>query len=307
LFVTSLGNDFMIEIARLFVEGLRAGGIGAELCIDTLPLPGVNTTQIIVAPHEFYPLFLERQCTAGQIRAITKAAYLLNTEQPGSYWFDLAYQSARQARGVLDMNRQGVEEFRRRGVAARYAQLGYAPSLEADSAEPTQEKPIDILFLASHSLRREMFLSRHASFFNQYRCRLIITRLERPRHAHTPGFFAGQQRNHMLRNSKLLINIHASERTYFEWHRALLAMANHCLIVSERSDHIEPLISGRDLVVADLEDLASACQYYLEHETERHAIAQRAYLKASTELHAATLCHTWYDSLPQSRGSVAAP
>lgn len=114
LFVTSLGNYFMWEIAQIFEEGFKNSGVSVELAIDKIPAstPEAGLIQIIVAPHEFYPLFLEIKLSEIEILEITRNVYLLNVEQPGSPWFEIAWQISRLAKGVLDINQQGINEFK---------------------------------------------------------------------------------------------------------------------------------------------------------------------------------------------------
>ncbi|MFM7546277.1 MAG: hypothetical protein ACKO3I_07195, partial [Synechococcales cyanobacterium] len=249
----------MFEIAKIFAEGFEQNGICTQIVTDFVPSSqvGVGEIQIIVAPHEFYPLFLEKEIPPKEIQNITKACYFLTVEQPGSSWFEIAFQYSKWVKGVFDINIQGVEEFRQRGVKAFYSPLGYSKSLEAVNINSQQinsvEKPIDILFLGSNSPRRESFLAKHAYFFNKCQSKLIISRVERPRQVDTPGFYSGSERNQILQRSKILINIHFGDRTYLEWHRFLICAANRCLLISELSDRVEPLINGKYFILAELD------------------------------------------------------
>ncbi|MBD2257548.1 glycosyltransferase [Pseudanabaena sp. FACHB-2040] len=277
-FATSLGNWFMIEIAQIFIEGIRQSGIEAELLIDVLPSKTDKSPQVIVAPHEFYPLFFEEEKSDDEIIDLTQSVYFLTVEQPGSSWFEIAYNYARYTRGVFDINAQGVSEFKQRGIEAVYAPLGLSPCLELKGhCAETKSQEIDLLFMGVWSNKRERFISKYASFFNAFRSQLIITRLEKPRSVNTPGFYTGKARNELLASSKILVNVHSSDRTYLEWHRVLVALANRCLVVSETSEAIEPLVSGQHFIMCDLDEIPAACEYYLKHEEERLSIVNRAY------------------------------
>lgn len=74
-----------------------------------------------------------------------------------------------------------------------------------------------------------------------------------------------------------MINIHFADRTYFEWHRVLMAIANRCLVVSEPSDYTAPLVSDRHIVFTKPETIDEVCQYYLNNEYERMKITEQAY------------------------------
>ncbi len=299
LFVAAAGNHFMEEIAEIFAEGFRANAVAAEVVEDEIPssAPDPALLQIIVAPHEFLPLFLEKRAGRTAVGAVLAQTLLVNVEQPGSPWFEIAFRSARQARGVFDINRQGVDEFRRHGVEAVHLPLGWGPSLERGAADDPPERTIDLLFMGHHSEKRERFLSRHADRLSRYDCLLILSRLEAPRTAATPGVSAGAARNRLVASSRVLMNIHSSERTYFEWHRALVAMANGCVVVTEPSDGMGPLRDGEHLVVAPLDDIPAACAALLSDPSRRDAIARAAYRFLREEWTAARACRALLERL----------
>jgi hypothetical protein len=303
LFVTSSGNWFMTEIAQIFQEGFLSQGLPTEIIADQLPdLDTKKVLQIIVAPHEYYPLFLEQEVDSETCIKITKNVYFLTVEQPGSSWFEIPCQYGKHVKGIFDINVLGVEEFKFRKIPVIHTPLGYSSAMQAvadDNGQPAQ-KSTDILFFGSHSPKRELFISRNASFFNQYRCKLIFVRLDKPRLKTTAGFYTDEARNTLLKSSKILINIHSSDRTYFEWHRALLAIANHCLFVSELSDHIDPLVDGKHLVLSPFEDLASTCEYYLQNEHLRVAIAENAYNFVTQHLNSSQVCQSLLNSLGET-------
>lgn len=292
IFTTSLGNHFMTEIAHIFAEGFKRNDIPTELLIDKLPTWSTDALQIIVAPHEFYPLWLEKSLSQAEIIDLTRLVYFLTVEQPGSSWFETSCSYAQYARGIFDINYQGFEEFQKRGLSVIHAPLGYDTSLEASQDGTCGTKTIDFLFMGANSPKRETFLSENATFLNQYNSHLVIARLEKPRLASTPGFYSGAKRNQLLSNSKILINIHHGNRTYLEWHRVLLAMANYCLVISETSECIEPLINGQHLIVTSLEDIPSKCKYYIENEEERLEIVHQAYDLITTQLSNTMVCRS---------------
>ncbi len=139
LFVAGSGNIFTQDIARIFQYGFAKNGLPAEILIDQLPevSAGLNCLQLVIASHEFYPLFLEKELGQAAIKQITQAVYPHNVEQPDSQWFNLTQKIAEHAAGIWDINQQRVAEFGRRGLTAAYTPIGYAPFLEA-TIEPRQ-------------------------------------------------------------------------------------------------------------------------------------------------------------------------
>jgi hypothetical protein len=292
LFVTSSGNWFMTEIAQIFQEGFLNQGLSAEIIADRLPaLDAKKVLQII-----------EQEVDSETCIKITKNVYFLTVEQPGSIWFEIPCQYGKHVKGIFDINVLGVEEFKFRKIPVIHTPLGYSAMMQArtDNDGQLAQKTTDILFFGSHSPKRELFISRNASFFNQYRCKLIFVRLDKPRLKTTAGFYTDEARNALLKSSKILINIHSSDRTYFEWHRVLLAIANHCLFVSELSDHIDPLVDGKHLVLSPLEDLAATCEYYLQNEHARAAIAENAYNFVTKHLNSSQVCQSLLNALSET-------
>jgi glycosyltransferase involved in cell wall biosynthesis len=288
----------MLEIAEIFYEGFK-NHVQAELVIDKIPTNKAGEIQIIIAPHEFYPLFLLQKCSPEQLLEITKNSYLLNVEQPGSPWFEFAYEHCQHAKGVLDINEQGVKAFNERGIPAILAPLGYAPCLESKDYNAFNTKPIDIVFLGHSSAKRIAFLAKYADFFSKYNCRLILSRLDKPRLADTPGFYADEERNNLLASTKILINLHSSDRKYFEWHRAQIAIANKCLVISEPSEHYQPLINGEHLIITELEEIIDACEFYLTNEDKRSQLTNNAYQLVTSQISADNICQRLLDEILQ--------
>ena len=54
-------------------------------------------------------------------------------------------------------------------------------------------------------------------------------------------------------------------------------MANCCCLVTETCEGFEPLVPGKHFVMAKTDDLITCCEYYLNHEDEREAIAEAAH------------------------------
>lgn len=300
LFVAGSGNIFMQDIARIFQYGFAKNGLLAEILIDQLPevSAGLNCLQLVIAPHEFYPLFLEKELGQAAIKQITQAVYLLNVEQPDSQWFNLTHKIAEHAAGIWDINQQGVAEFGRRGLTAAYTPIGYAPFLEATIKNPqAAAQPIDVTFMGSSSERRENLLAGYSDFLNRYNCHMVLSRLDNPRLNTTPGYVDEEARARLLKQSKILLNLHSSSNSYFEWHRALVAMANRCLFVTEPCDGFSPLVEGKHFVLAEIPAIPGQCQYYLENELARLEIVEAAYQFVTTDLDASVLCQAWLSKI----------
>jgi hypothetical protein len=306
IFVTSLGNHFMIEIAEIFNEGFRNSDVHSEIKLDKIPLlqPQPELMQLVIAPHEFFNLFLQPRLTSEEVLEIVQSVYMLSAEQPLTHWFEMSCDRARPSKGVLDITEHTAIEYRKRDVFTLHAPIGYASCFEAGiDFEQLPDRCFDLLFLGSNSPKRELFLSQNAALFNHHNSNIVITRLEKPKFSHTAGFFANHSRNRLLHSCKILVNVHANDNTYFEWLRVLMAIANGCLVISETSDYIEPLVNGRHLIVTDLDDIATQCDYYLEHESERLAIVNEAYEFITQKLNSGILCKSLLQRLERHLNS----
>ena len=88
--------------------------------------------------------------------------------------------------------------------------------------------------------------------------------------------------------SRLSLNI-------MSWHKDSMTerianmMLNHCVVVSDESDYLAAHYGNNtenDMILFDLEkisEIPDRIRYYLQHDTERDAMAERAYEKASFE------------------------
>ena len=279
LFVTSKSNLFIREIAELLCAGFGAAGCEAELFVDQIPAEKTEAgkIQIVVTPHEFLNLFLSYQLPGEKIQRLVKHLFLLGTEQPESEWFYSNLAMAPHARAMLDIHLSGVAAYRAVGLRCFHLPLGYHPLLEQTNLPRKSERDVDICILAAMTDRREEFIAANADWFAARNCHIRLVPLGFAKTETTHSYLPPARRNELLQRTKVLLNVHYSELPYFEWHRALIALANRCCMITEACEGFGPLIPGKHLVMAKSEYLTTCCEYYLEHEAEREAIAGAAY------------------------------
>ena len=279
LFVTSKSNLFIREIADLLCAGFRAAGCEAQLLIDQIPAEKTEEgkIQIVVTPHEFFNLFLRDKLPWEKMQRLTNHLFLLGTEQPESEWFDSNLVVAPHARAMLDIHLSGVAAYRARGLPCFHLPLGYHPLLEQSDVPAKSKRDLDICVLAAMTDRREEFIAANADFFAARNCHIRFVPIGFAKTEETRSYLPIPQRNALLQRAKILLNVHYSDLRYFEWHRALIAMANRCCLISETCEGFEPLVPGKHFVMAKADDLTACCEYYLEHEDERKAITAAAY------------------------------
>jgi glycosyltransferase involved in cell wall biosynthesis len=279
LFVTSKSNLFIREIAELLCAGFRDAGCESQLLVDQIPTERTEEgkIQIVVTPHEFFNLFLRHKLPWEKIQRLTNHLFLLGTEQPDSEWFESNLLAAPYARAMLDIHLSGVAAYRARGLRCFHLPLGYHPLLEQRDASVNSPRDIDICLLAAMTDRREEFIASNGDFFAARNCHLRLVPIGFAKTEETRSYLPALQRNALLQQTRILLNVHYSDLSYFEWHRALIALANRCCMITETCEGFAPFVPGKHFIMAKADDLTTCCQYYLEHEDEREAIAGAAY------------------------------
>ena len=279
LFVTSKSNLFIREIADLLCAGFRGAGCEAQLSIDQVPAEKTEDgkIQIVVTPHEFFNLFLRDKLSWEQMHHVANHSFLLGTEQPESEWFDSNLIVAPHARAMLDIHLSGVAAYRARGLPCFHLPLGYDPLLEQGCVTAKSQRDLEICVLAAMTDRRERFFAVNSDFFATRNCHIRFVPIGFAKTEETRSYLPIAQRNALLQRAKILLNVHYSDLRYFEWHRALIAIANRCCLITETCEGFEPLVPGKHFIMAKADDLITCCEYYLNHEHERQAIAEAAY------------------------------
>ena len=112
----------MLDIARRYVEGFLQLGLDSQLALDRLPEAArLDRLQLVVAPHEFFPLFVERLHGAGAVTwALVVFSYLLYAQQPVVAGFDRTRALTSGSLGVLRHQPEGTNELCRRGLDATW-------------------------------------------------------------------------------------------------------------------------------------------------------------------------------------------
>ncbi|MCU1361235.1 MAG: hypothetical protein JWN99_2524 [Ilumatobacteraceae bacterium] len=267
----------MREIAEHLVEALIASGSPAELITDQLPgeLPvgGSPLDQLVVAPHEFFPLF---RCSDDDRDRAAANSVCINTEQDGTPFFDLAMRYATAGPVAFDINPFSMEAVRRTGLPVFHLPLGFVPSMDHWQGR-ADARSIDIGFLAGRTPRRETFIGGAAGQLWEWRTDLRFFSWHRPaRHDH-PTFTNGPAKYQTLADTRILLNVHRGADPYFEWARVVEAIANGCVVVTETSVGIAPLVAGQHVLMAPLDDLAEQAVALAFDEPRRARMAHDAH------------------------------
>jgi hypothetical protein len=242
---------------------------------------------LVVAPHEFFVL----SPAAEPDRLLAAAASIcINTEQPGTPFFDLAMTYAARGPVVLDINPYSLDAVRRLGIAVVHLPLGCTPSMDVWQGEE-RSRHVDIGFLAGRTPRREQFIAGAGGMLWEWNTDLRFFSWHRPILGGGPAFATGNEKFAALADTRILLNVHRGDEPYFEWARVVEAIANGCVVASETSVGIEPLVPGVHFLMAPLDHLAEQAIALAFDEPRRAAMADAAYKLTTTSLSQGELLH----------------
>ncbi|NOT39672.1 MAG: hypothetical protein HOP13_04190 [Alphaproteobacteria bacterium] len=253
IYVSSRGNFFMREIADVLKAGFDDLGVRADVRDET-GQPADATHHIVIAPHEFFVLG-EGKRWANDV--FVSRAIVFSTEQIQTQWFARSLVFLLRAKAVVDMNEQNAAILRKAGVRAAAVQPGYSagfaplskprdgaslPALASltmaarnfDAAgAPLAARPLDVLFLGSHSPRRAALLAGYAEKFSGLNAFIYYTRMTVPLDPANNPTASTNATAALLQRSKILLNVHRDEYTYFEWWRLMQAFWLQTVVVTE--------------------------------------------------------------------------
>lgn len=282
IYVSALGNVFMTEIAALVAASLADLGYETVFPAPGLPEQRTGRVNLVVAPHEFFPL--QEGVSERDLVAAAATCFTVGVEQPGTQWFEIGAHYASHGLGILDINTYAVNELRRRGLDATHLQLGYHQSWDRWGGDGQRRRERDVLFLGSATDRRERYLGSYAEVLGDRSSDLRLFEFPRPMSEPRGLFVTGTEKWDLLASSKILLNVHRDEVPYFEWVRVLEAVTNGCLVVSEQSSDYGALVPGEHLVAAPPELLGTYAASLLVDDGLRVEMSVAAYEFIRTKL-----------------------
>ena len=250
IYVSSHGNFFMREIADVLKAGFDDAGVRA-IVLDENAKPPAATHHVVVAPHEFFVLGEGKRWAND---AFVRSAIMLATEQVQSPWFARSLIFLLRAKAVADINEQNAALLRKGRVNAAAVQPGYSPSFlplaapapalpdlpnlpnaerDFEPSESFAERPLDLLFLGSHTARRERLLDQMALRSTGLRTYIHLRHMDRPLQPATDPMASTAVTAALLMRSKVLLNIHRDDDPYFEWWRLMQAFWLKTVVVTE--------------------------------------------------------------------------
>lgn len=273
-------NVFFAELLDALAGGLAERGVVVERSVDCFPAPADDLVFLFV-PHEYLPLVLE---DSHPDRAHLSRAIALCTEQPGTPWFDTTAHVAQGCAAAVDINPLGVTALRDRGVDAVRLPLGYVPQWDHWGGDQGRERPIDLTFLGGHTDRRATALATCGATLQRRRSAIHLSETIVPHTSDDPQFVSGERRWELLVSSKVMLNVHRAELPYMEWLRAVQAMVNGCVYLTEHPVGADPLVAGVHFVSARFSDLSAVVDAVLRDPDGQARMRREAYELLRTEL-----------------------
>lgn len=260
---SSRANAFMTEL----LEVLAANTPGGFVALDGFP-EAQDDLAYVVIPHEFFDTVPRSAWPDGAQLARTVA---LCVEQPGTAWFDVAFEHARRCGAVMDISPVGIAELRRRGVRAERFALGWCEQWDAPRGGG---RNVDVLYMGSASRRRELLLSSYVDDLVLVEHRLLSPP-HTPKTEERPDFLLGERKRALLGDAKVMLNVRRQAPPYFEWLRALEAICAGAVLVTEHGAGHAPLVPGEHFVSGSAESLG-ALAVGLVHDPDRLAAMRDA-------------------------------
>ncbi|MGW4128713.1 glycosyltransferase family protein [Amycolatopsis japonica] len=260
------GSAFMEELLEVVADAVRTAGGKARTAIGAYPESDGDTVYVVV-PHEYFVTVPDADFpTAAQCRRTIGFC----VEHPGTATFERNAELLSILGGAVDINTDSTAELRRRGITVEHFQLGYTPLWDLWGGDLDAPRDLDVTYLGTAERRRSMLLGSYARDLAGLRTRLLTPPHE-PMTAARVDFLPGKAKFEHLARSRFLLNLHRERKQTLEWVRTLEAMTNGCVVISETSVDVEPMVPGEHLVLARPESLGSVVAALAgEPERERH-------------------------------------
>ncbi|WP_340685988.1 glycosyltransferase [Amycolatopsis coloradensis] len=246
------GSSFMEELLEVVADAVRSAGGRARTAVGKYPEAGPDTVYVVV-PHEYFVICPDTDFPdAEQVRRTIGFC----VEHPGTSTFERTVSLVRALGAAVDIHVDATAELRRRGVKVEHFQLGYTPLWDLWGGDLDSPRDLDVTYLGTAERRRSALLGSYARDLEGLRTRLLTPPHE-PMTAARVDFLPGKAKFEHLARSRFLLNLHREQKQTLEWVRTLEAMTNGCVVISETSADIEPLVPGEHLVITRAESLGT--------------------------------------------------
>lgn len=280
--VSKDGNYFFTEIADSIKTVLA--GLGYVVTLSHKFQEIDADIQIAIAPHELF--LLDRE----QFPFVKKEGvryYVLNSEQPGTPWYDESMKYLRAFDVIWDFGVSSRDILLKLGMKNVFLFRAGYHSLRDYTETIKPEADIDILFLGALNGRRKKILDDIKDKNPTAVMEIASFDASSPLSNESNRGLFGSERAEKILRSKICLNIHQSDSPFFESHRVeSLFLTNKRFVISEPSYGYQPLENGTHLIFSDVDKIGETVNYYLNnfHEAQKIAESGFSFLKKKLNL-----------------------
>ncbi len=246
------GSVFMEELFEVVADAVRRAGGRARTAVGRFPEPEADTVYVVV-PHEYFYVTPVADRPSAELRRRTVAFCV---EHPGTMTFERTAGLLPSLAGAVDINVDSTAELRARGAAVEHFQLGYTPLWDRWGGDPDRARSVDVTYLGTAEHRRSVLLDSYSADLDDLRVRLLTPPHE-PMGAQRIDFLPGEAKFRHLADSRFLVNLHRGRSTALEWVRVLESLINGCVVLTEPSTDVEPMVPGKHLVMVRARSLGA--------------------------------------------------
>jgi GT2 family glycosyltransferase len=279
--VSSRTSLAIVDLARAFTSALRETGHVATIVEDRIPPVRDDRATLVIGPHDVYPHLASGDgsgLTASLARSI-----LVCCARPHTPAWSATVTYAAKAGYLFDVSDAGQAAFEDMGLPAHRFQLGYHESFDRWQGQAGR-RPLDLVFVGSATPRRKEILAAGADLYAELDVDFRLTEGVASSHAAVPEFVSAVDKCELLAQAKILIDVHPDDGHFFRWLGALDALCNGCVLVSEESVGVAPLVPGRHFLTGSRESLPLLVELLMRDPGRANRIRDEAYRFLRDEL-----------------------
>ncbi len=243
-----------------------------QVTVSEGPFPAGDDAVYVIEPHEF---FLRVPAHDHPAQDQLRRTIGLCVEHPGTESFAQTVATAGRVGARLAITDDSALALNELGLPTHRIRLGYSTIWDVWGGADTP-RSLDIVFLGTIDRRRSRNIALDIRAADECSVLLALPPHETMSESQ-PGVFAGYEKLRLLADAKVIVNMHRESSQSFEWVRALEAMSNGCVVVSEHSTDISPLRPGFDLVLGSASSLFTLSRVLLRHPERLAEIRDHCY------------------------------
>lgn len=261
------------ELGRAIEAELTELGVRTRTVRDvTAVVPGAPL--LVIAPHE---VFAGRTIDDEAFSATLRSAMLLVLAHPSSDDWRDTLPFASEAGALLHVSDAGVAAFKRRGRRVRRVMLGYHSSFGTWDGKDEAPRPLDVAFIGRLTDHRSRALAEIAGELANREVEIHLPRRLAPAGERVLDFLAPAARNEILARSRVTLDIAADGEPAFGWLRAVQAISNGTVLVSEGSSDYSPLRPSEHFVAVEGGISAAALAAVLDDHERLERVRREAF------------------------------